>query len=265
MLIVVLPDAVLCVVSQISVDYSIRECCGKIGDLVWGDITWWVLQSYIEWQLEFTDHFGKTKSNFYTLTKDKIVQSRQKRHGQDIKQLKQTNRLPADVSTQPQSNIIIHVQINKINQTHIKVPNKIKLRWNKKSRLNMLHELNFTTILHHRKIQTNGVDIPTKGDPYKDCRKWNINSWRLPVPVAKDVHLLVMEQEKILHAEIILPDNKRLQQEANKHINPIGRSWVFEQSLRQDINIHETGKFTAVIIKSIPRQDSVWDRVWVVW
>lgn len=57
----------------------------------------------------------------------------------------------------------------------------------------MLHELNFTTILHYRKIQTDGIEIPPQRNTYKDCRERNINSWRLPVPVTKDVHILVME------------------------------------------------------------------------
>lgn len=135
-----------------------------------------MLQSHIEWKLEFTDHFSKAWSNFYTFTKDKIVQSCQKRHGQNIEQLKQTYWLPVDASTQPQSHTIIHAQLDQTNQTNIKVPNKIKLCRYKKSRLNMLHELNFTTILHYRKIQTDGIDIPTQRNPYKDCRERNINS-----------------------------------------------------------------------------------------
>lgn len=62
-----------------------------------------------------------------------------------------------------------------------------------------------------------------------------------------------------------MPDNKRLHQEANQHINPIRRTWVPEQSLRQDINIHETSISITIVIEDIPRQDSVRDCLWGVW
>lgn len=57
----------------------------------------------------------------------------------------------------------------------------------------MLHELNIATIFHYRKVQTNGIDIPTQRDSFKNSCQLDINSWRLSIPVTEDVLILVME------------------------------------------------------------------------